>query len=318
MRGEGTERREAPEDTGQQGEEVFGVIWPLIEAGRYQEALSALDDAAHHPHVPVAVLVLKAFLLTSLHRHDEALECLDIVLGKHPSSTLRPVGLSAEEFYDAHLRRALVLERLHRDDEALLEYEEALVLDAQDPILHSCRGRLLAYLKRHAEALSAFDQAITRMREQSSPSTEVAYHLMNKANALTSLGRYAEAIDLFQEAVRRHPHGAHLRQTIQINLAGALALAQRFDEALASYLEVARLDPRDAIKQDPAFLFAFLGLAEVQVRLGRREEANAVYERLDAVLSRAELDPMRKQSVWPARLYIATEFLGGKRPRRGK
>jgi tetratricopeptide (TPR) repeat protein len=315
---EGTGSGEAWEEAEQQREEVFSVIMPLIEAGRYQEALGALDEAARQPLVPAAVFVLKAVLLSSLNRLDEALESLDIVLGKHPSSKLRPVGLSAEGFYDAHLRRAFVLERLNRHEEALLEYEEALVLDAKDPMLYSSMGRLLAHLKRHAEALSAFDQAIVRAREQSSPSTEVAYHLMNKANVLTSLGRYSEAIDLFRESVRTHPRDAHLLQAIQVNLAGALALAGRYDEALAPYLEVVSLDPRDAIKQDPAFLVAFLGLAEVQVRLGRREEANAVYERLAPVVSSAELAAMRKQSVWPARLYIAAEFLGGDRPRRGR
>lgn len=61
---------------------------------------------------------------------------------------------------DAQMRLAIVLDRLHRPDEALATYERALAIDPERPVAHYNKAHLLQSMRRYEEAFGAFDAAL--------------------------------------------------------------------------------------------------------------------------------------------------------------
>jgi len=79
---------------------------------------------------------------------QKALECFDKFLAAHPDQA------------DATLKRAVALEKLGRDDEALAGYNRAITLDNMLIIAHLHKGGLLNRLRRYDEALNCYEQAL--------------------------------------------------------------------------------------------------------------------------------------------------------------
>jgi tetratricopeptide (TPR) repeat protein len=78
----------------------------------------------------------------------KALECFDQFLAAQPA---RP---------DAIVKRAMALEKLGRDDEALAGYNRAIAADNALVIAHLHKGGLLNRLRRYDEALNCYEQAL--------------------------------------------------------------------------------------------------------------------------------------------------------------
>ena len=79
---------------------------------------------------------------------QKALECFDKFLAAHPAHA------------DTLVRRAMALEKLGRDDEALAGYNRAIVADNALVIAHLHKGGLLNRLRRYDEALNCYEQAL--------------------------------------------------------------------------------------------------------------------------------------------------------------
>ena len=78
----------------------------------------------------------------------KALECFDKFLSSQPTRA------------DAMVKRALALEKLGRDDEALAGYNRAITADNTLVIAHLHKGGLLNRLRRYDEALNCYEQAL--------------------------------------------------------------------------------------------------------------------------------------------------------------
>ena len=78
----------------------------------------------------------------------KALECFDKFLSAHPAQA------------DALAKRAMALEKLGRDDEALAGYNRAIAADGTLVIAHLHKGGLLNRLRRYDEALNCYEQAL--------------------------------------------------------------------------------------------------------------------------------------------------------------
>ena len=101
-------------------------------------------------------------------------------------------------FAEAHSNRANILVKAGLPDEALVSFERALALDANSiPDLIN-RGALLQDIGRHAEALASYDRALALA--PGDPGI-----LMNRANALAMLDRFSEAEAVYDEVIRRNP-----------------------------------------------------------------------------------------------------------------
>jgi tetratricopeptide (TPR) repeat protein len=78
----------------------------------------------------------------------KALECFDKSLAAEPARA------------DAMVKRAVALEKLGRDDEALAGYNRAIATDHTLVIAHLHKGGLLNRLRRYDEALNCYEQAL--------------------------------------------------------------------------------------------------------------------------------------------------------------
>jgi tetratricopeptide (TPR) repeat protein len=78
----------------------------------------------------------------------KALECFDKFLSAQPAHA------------DALVKRAMALEKLGRDDEALAGYNRAIAADGTLVIAHLHKGGLLNRLRRYDEALNCYEQAL--------------------------------------------------------------------------------------------------------------------------------------------------------------
>ncbi len=78
----------------------------------------------------------------------KALECFDKFLSAHPAHA------------EAQTKRAMALEKLGRDDEALASYNRAIAADSTLVIAHLHKGGLLNRLRRYDEALNCYEQAL--------------------------------------------------------------------------------------------------------------------------------------------------------------
>ncbi len=78
----------------------------------------------------------------------KALECFDSFLSTQPARA------------DALVKRAMALEKLGRDDEALAGYNRAIAADNTLVIAHLHKGGLLNRLRRYDEALNCYEQAL--------------------------------------------------------------------------------------------------------------------------------------------------------------
>ena len=132
-------------------------------------------------------------------------------------------------------------------------------------------GVVIAGRQRYTEALECFERAI-KLRPQDG--TFLAY----KAKALSRLGRRAEAIQIYREAVSTGRGGweAHFE------LAGELAVAGDVNGAIREYVEVLKLNPRHAVSH--------VNLGVMLARMNRLDEA---IERFEAAV---QLDPNYKEA----------------------
>jgi tetratricopeptide (TPR) repeat protein len=87
----------------------------------------------------------------------KALECFDKFLSAQPAHA------------GALVKRAAVLEKLGRDDEALAGYNRAIAADNTLVIAHLHKGGLLNRLRRYDEALNCYEQAMLGQEKKSKP-----------------------------------------------------------------------------------------------------------------------------------------------------
>jgi len=94
--------------------------------------------------------------------------------------------------------RALWLERQHRDEEALADFERAVSLAPKNAAVLNAIGLCLTRLYRLDEAVSAFDEAIA-----CNPTYTPSYH--RKGIALGMAGDFAAARRAHEQAVKLNP-----------------------------------------------------------------------------------------------------------------
>jgi tetratricopeptide (TPR) repeat protein len=152
-------------------------------------------------------------------------------------------------------------------EEALADFSEALRLCPGDPTTLLQRGNLFSDLGRHEDAITDFREALKTEQDH------VAGVRYNIGNALTHLGRPAEALAEYDEAARADPRFGWAHH----GRGHSLAEQGRHAESLAAYQEAVRLLPGNPLMVN--------GLAAELAELGRHEEA------LTAFAEALRLDP---------------------------
>jgi predicted TPR repeat methyltransferase len=157
--------------------------------------------------------------------------------------------------------RGNALQDLKRPAEALVSFDQALAIKPDYAEALNNRGSALQDLNRPAEALASFEKALAI-----NPRDPAA--LNNRGNVLTTLARYRDAVSDFDKAIALQPDSACAFS----NKANCLYLWGQHEEALASYDKVLALEPESAD--------ACLGRGNIfNYRLRRPADALAAYDK---------------------------------------
>jgi tetratricopeptide (TPR) repeat protein len=161
---------------------------------------------------------------------------------------------------DAHCQRADALFDLHRYEDAIASYDEAIALEPAHMGAWKNRGLALIRLARFDEAAGSCGRALAL-----APKDAEAHAF--RGNALLALRRFEEALESLDCAIALHPDYAEAHQ------ARGLALSTMKERAEA----VASLDRAIAIH--PGFATALFYRGNVLMELDRWEEAQLSYDR---------------------------------------
>lgn len=199
-------------------------------------------------------------------------------------------------------RRALVLHRLGRLEDAAELLRAALVLQPNDADLINQLGGVLGDAGRHAEAVDTFRRAC-----ETEPNSAAAW--TNLGNALSLAQQTAESEMPLQRALELDPD----RESARFLLAEAQMMMGRIDDSANQYRELLRRNPRSGQ--------AWWGLANLKsVRLNpddaqalerlTAERDLAPVERLTALFARAKAldDGQRPEDAFHA--YVAANACG--------
>lgn len=98
----------------------------------------------------------------------------------------------------AHAAQGIILQRLNRDEEALLASQRAASLDPSIRVAHETVGMVLVRAHRCSDALPHLERAIAQGSRAASVHSA-------RGVALLDAGRLVEAEDAFDEALRINP-----------------------------------------------------------------------------------------------------------------
>ena len=270
-----------------------------FDRGDYTEAVRLIDrllSLVRETGVPPPMSFLavpmmnKASALYHLDRFDEALA----VLGETVEGFARYPSDNVDELAKARLRRAVVLRRLGRHDEALIECDRvwdrygengAPAVGAPAAKAMVLKGKLLGELQRAPQALQVYDSVVARFG--ASPRTvahDVAEALKDKGDLLLVQGRHAAALEAYRDLAARFegdqtPEVATRVAAARIREGLTLEALNRLPEALGAYDEVVRRFRSSATEEL---------LAEVAVALVVK--GNALLEKSPSSVDRDDCD----------------------------
>ena len=197
-------------------------------------------------------LQMLGFLRYQQGRYLDALSSMAAAVKANPNSAT------------ARLNHAVVLDALHRREEALAIYDKALEIKPDYAEALFNRGIALRDLKRPAEALATFNRLLAMAPDD-------ADALNNRGNALRDLHRFVEALASYDKALVINPSN----HDVLNNRGNALRDLDRIPEALASY------DEALAIK--PNYVEALNNRGSALRKLERPAEALASFDRALAI-----------------------------------
>lgn len=126
-----------------------------------------------------------------------------------------------------------------RLEEALISYEQAILIGPDKDILYNLKGTVLYDLKRYTQAIEAYNEAI-----RLSPDKAIFY--LNKGEALRSRNAFEEALDAYEEAIRLAPNNANNAKA-HAGKGDACSRLNREKEALDAYERACKLDPTNPL-----------------------------------------------------------------------
>lgn len=170
----------------------------LQKDGNQEEAIKYFDKALEFEPNNSELLYDKAISFQMLLRFDDAIEYYNKSLKIDPNN------------FGAFINKGLCLSspNMNRQEDAILCFDQALILIPDDPGVLSLRGYALDSIGRYREAIDCFDKVLeTQPREVNI--------LINKGLALSHLGRYDEAIAYFDTVLDYEPNNFFAMQLKQ-------------------------------------------------------------------------------------------------------
>ncbi len=158
----------------------------------------------------------------------------------------------------SYTAKGQALYKLERYKKSLTAYEKAIQLDPQNAQSFQGKGKVLCHSNLYNEALAAFDHAIHLNPKRVS-------FLNDKGDILYKLERYEEALTIFKRAIRLDSKNVDAH----VGKGNVLRYLGQNDEALTAYMRAIKLDPNQA--------FAYYGKGCISYELHCYEDALAAY-----------------------------------------
>jgi tetratricopeptide (TPR) repeat protein len=195
-------------------------------------------------------LLSQAISLNKTNRFHEALDILNKVIKKDPSSAL------------ALREKGFALSNLGRYDEALHWYDKALVENPHDTLIWTYRGYALSKIGRMMDAIQTYDVAIKLDSDNAIAWRSKGYSLVKLHDNRAALMCYQKALEInpddpitwnligwvkrdWDEKLRAFDRALSLNPgyvSAMINKGWVLSKLDRFQEALTSYEKVLSID----------------------------------------------------------------------------
>lgn len=200
--------------------DLLAKISSLRGDKRYEEALRRLEEAAGLYPGFLPLLVEKGIVLFESGRAEEAIGCFDQILKSNANPQVRKLRAIClnhlleecnkrlaenREKVEVLLKRADILERLHRFEDAVRDYDAALAIRVNEvATLWNRRSNALLDLDRPEEALEGYNRALELLPSNASL-------LFNRGNVLQKLARMEEAVADYDRALEFRPDLAEAR-----------------------------------------------------------------------------------------------------------
>ena len=213
-----------------------------LRQGRSDHAVELLDPWMADAHASPELLQLMGVALMRLDQFERAQECFQRLLELHPNNLTGWVNLAS------------IQAALGQTTQALQSFTQAAELAPNQPAVHFNLGNLRMQLGQFESALGSFRRAAELAPDRPDPAC-------NLAAALGALSRHAEALQVLQDVVTRHPDSAgawHL-------LGMAWQREGHAQNALDSYSR--------ALECDPALTDAYVHVALLLSQLEQHQEA---------------------------------------------
>ncbi|MDQ2886398.1 MAG: toll/interleukin-1 receptor domain-containing protein, partial [Chloroflexota bacterium] len=182
------------------------------------------------------------------------------------NTNLKPSISERKNTRERWLKEAANHEKIHNWTEALVAYEQLLLLDPENARIYYKKGSILSDLKRYEEALVAFKQVI-----QLDSKVTIVYQKIG--DILKALRRYEEALVAYEHFIHYSPGDddsfASEEAEACISKADMLYNMKRYEEALVAYNEAIEFYP------DPLY---FCFKADMLYNMKRYEEALVAYD----------------------------------------
>ncbi len=271
-------------------ESVYGKGYVLYEIGRYEDTLQRYDEAidiwdklerllladqrydeAERVHERMSEARFnKSFVLYKLSRYDDALNIIDQALESDPD---RPNYLFS---------RGFVLLALENPDNALESFKKAAAMAPELADSWYYQGMIFYHRKHYNRALECYDKALENADTLHFPFPRYSFLnlfptpqikdnnaeiLYCKGNTLFEMGRYEDALEVFEAALETRSQFIEAWQSIGNT---RLKLGKR-DAAHSAFECVLQLDPTN--------VDAWRSKGDILSDMGQIEEAEDAYER---------------------------------------
>ncbi|MEK6216761.1 MAG: tetratricopeptide repeat protein, partial [Boseongicola sp.] len=264
--------------------EIFHSIAGALRGeaqGAYTLVYARMALALRPDHIDA--LLMSAEILEDLERYELATEVYDIVPRSSPA------------YYSAELGRAEALRRSGNEDAAIEVLRQLAESHAEIPLVHVTLGDTLRGLERFAEAIGAYNQALSLINEPMEQHW-IVFFARGIANERTDQWDIAEAD--FRKALDLRPEQPQVLNYLGYSF---LEMQENLDEALDLSERAVALSP------DSGYIIDSLGWG--LYRLGRYGEAVGHMERAVELMP---IDPVVNDHLgdvyWAVGRYREAEF----------
>jgi tetratricopeptide (TPR) repeat protein len=134
--------------------------------------------------------------------------------------------------------------RTGRYADAVRAFEKAIELDPYYSPAWTNMGDSLAMLGKHQEAIKAYDRALGINQRDIYALLQKGISLQETGNSVEAMEIYHEVIRLADSDMRKHPNYASFNAELWTNKADALSRLGRYDEAVAAYEKALEINPK--------------------------------------------------------------------------